>query len=245
VSLRPFIVVTGLKREARIAAGPGVVTLAGGGAGDLAARIEGAIEKHWPEAVVSFGLAGALAPGLEPGELVVGEAVIVGDEAFACDVEWRARLLVALKLRESGAAWPEGKARATQGEVLGVEAMITTAAKKAALRDQTGAAIVDMESAAAVRAAAAHGLPFAVIRAVSDSADQNLPPAVLNGMKPDGGMDLVGVLASLARDPRQLPALIRTGAEAERGFKALDHARRLLGPRIGRLDLGELLLDVG
>ena len=69
-------------------------------------------------------------------------------------------------------------------------------------------------------------------------------PAVLNGMTPDGGMDLGGVLASLARDPRQLPALIRTGREAERGFKALDNARRLLGPRLGRLDLGELLLDV-
>ena len=72
-----------------------------------------------------------------------------------------------------------------------------------------------------------------------------LPPAVLSGMKPDGGMDLAGVLASLARDPRQLPSLIRTGREAERAFKALDHARRLLGPRLGRADLGELLLDVG
>jgi hypothetical protein len=80
---------------------------------------------------------------------------------------------------------------------------------------------------------------------VSDGASQTLPEAVLHGMTPDGGMNLWGVLGSLARDPRQLPALIRTGAEAERGFKALDHARRLLGPRLGRADLGELLLDVG
>ena len=46
-----------------------------------------------------------------------------------------------------------------------------------------------------------------------------LPPAALVGMKPDGGMDLPAVLRSLLANPGQLPALIRTGLEAERGFR--------------------------
>jgi hopanoid-associated phosphorylase len=234
----PILVVTGLTREARIASGPGVVAIAGGAAADLADRIEAAVREHQPEAIVSFGLAGALAPGLMPGDLVAGSAVLARAERFECDPKWRGAILAALPAR--GGAGEGGEVL-----VLGADAMITHATAKRALHAETGAAVVDMESAAVARVAAAHDLPFAVIRAVSDSADQTLPPAVLNGMKPDGGMDLGGVLASLAREPRQLPALIRAGLEAERGFKALDHARRLLGLRLGRLDLGELLLDVG
>jgi adenosylhomocysteine nucleosidase len=64
-----------------------------------------------------------------------------------------------------------------------------------------------------------------------------LPPAVLVGMKSDGGMDLPAVLRSLLANPGQLPALIRTGLEAERGFRALLGGHRRLGPRLGGPDL--------
>jgi hopanoid-associated phosphorylase len=234
-----ILVVTGLAREARIAAGPGVAVLAGGGAEGLEARIEALVRRERPEAIVSFGLAGALAPGLAPGDLVVATAVLAGHERLECDLGWRERIVGGLA---AARLWGHGRGAA---DVLGSKAMITSADAKGVLHAQTGAAIVDMESAAAARVATVYGLPLAVIRAVSDGAGQSLPKAVLSGMKPDGGMNLAGVLASLARDPRQLPALIRTGREAERGFKALDHARRLLGPRLGLADLGQLLLDVG
>jgi len=65
------------------------------------------------------------------------------------------------------------------------------------------------------------------------------------GMTPDGGMALGAVLWALAKRPRQLPALIRAGREAEVAFRALGDGRRLLGPRIGRADLVQLALDVG
>lgn len=240
---RPILAVVGLKREARIVASSSVVTLCGGGAPDLADRIEAAIEAHRPRAMLSFGLAGALAPGLQPGDLVIGSAVLAAGARFECDPEWRTRLVATF--HSTAAPSASGDERDKETLVFAADRMITAAAEKQALHASTGAAIVDMESADVARAASAHGLPFAVIRAVSDSADQTLPKAVLSGMRPDGGMNLAGVLASLARDPRQLPALIRAGAEAERGFKALDDARRLLGPGIGLLDLGELLLDVG
>jgi hypothetical protein len=40
-------------------------------------------------------------------------------------------------------------------------------------------------------------------------------------MRPDGGMALGPVLAALARDPGQLPGLIRAGLESERAFRVL------------------------
>ena len=102
-----------------------------------------------------------------------------------------------------------------------------------------------MESHIAARVAARHNLPFAILRTISDSADHALPPAALVGMKPDGGVALGAILASLARNPAQLPALIRTGREAGAAFSAL---RRALGALealgIGGLDLREFTLDV-
>jgi adenosylhomocysteine nucleosidase len=95
-----------------------------------------------------------------------------------------------------------------------------------------------MESHIAAKMAARHDLPFAVARVVSDAADRSLPKAAQVGMATDGGMDIGAVLKALARDPRQLPALVRVGGEAETAFKALVRGRDLLGPGLGRLDLG-------
>ncbi len=97
-----------------------------------------------------------------------------------------------------------------------------------------------MEGKIAARVAARHELPFATVRAISDRADHPLPPAALVGMRPDGSMAIGAVMASLARQPGQLPALVRTAWEAERGFRALLRCYRVLGI----VDLGQHLLHM-
>ncbi|MFC7736967.1 hopanoid-associated phosphorylase [Roseomonas sp. GCM10028921] len=204
----PVLLATGLLREARILAGPGVTVVAGGGDH---ARLEAALDRLAPGArgILSMGIAGALAPGLRPGDWVVADN--------GTDPGWVARLAALLP-------------GARSGPILGVEAMVAEAAEKAALHRATGALAVDMESHVAARVARLHNLPFAAARAISDAADRTLPPAARVGMRPDGGMDLPAVLSALARDPRQIPALIRTGWEAERGFRALLRGCDRLGP---------------
>ncbi|WP_338663980.1 hopanoid-associated phosphorylase [Pararoseomonas sp. SCSIO 73927] len=203
---RPVLVATGLLREARILSGPGVQVVAGGGD---AARLEAKLDRQAPGAagILSIGIAGGLAPGLRPGDWVVD-----GDPA------WAARLAAALGARRGG--------------IIGQDRMAADTAEKAALNRGTGALAVDMESHVAARVAARHGLPFAAARVVSDGADRSLPPAARVGMRPDGGMDLPAVLLSLARNPLQLPALIRTGWEAERAFRALLRGHDRLGPAL-------------
>jgi hypothetical protein len=110
------------------------------------------------------------------------------------------------------------------GGVVGSDVIVASCAAKQALWRTTGAVAADMESHVARRIAAQRRLPFAALRTISDGADNALPPAALVGMKPDGGMALSAVLASLARDPRQLPALLRTARDAGRAFKALEAA---------------------
>jgi hypothetical protein len=107
--------------------------------------------------------------------------------------------------------------------------MVLHTLDKAKLRLKHGAALVDMESHVAAKLAAARGLPFAVLRVVSDTAGLSLPNAVVAGNRPDGGMDLLGVLGALARDPRQLPDLMRVGRDAGAAFRQLKIVCRLLG----------------
>ena len=127
---------------------------------------------------------------------------------------------------------------ARSGPILATGEMLATAEAKRAAQAETGAIAVDMESHVAAAVAARHGLPFAVARVVSDAADRSLPKAAQAGMAADGSMDIGAVLSALARDPRQLPALIRVGREAETAFRVLRRGRDLLGPGIGRADLG-------
>jgi adenosylhomocysteine nucleosidase len=128
--------------------------------------------------------------------------------------------------------------------LLGVDALVATAAQKAALHRTTGAVAIDMESHIAARIARRHGMPFVSARVISDAAHRTLPPAARVGMRRDGRMDLSAVLRSLLAAPWQLPALIRTGLEAELGFRALLRGHRLLGRGLGGPNVGKLPLDV-
>ena len=226
------LAVCGLAAEARIAAGPGVLAIAGGGdAAGLAAAIEEEIGRG-ARLLLSFGVAGALAPRLQPGALIVPSAVIDGAGGrYQTDARRSATLREML-------------AGSLDGVLFGSDGIIGTAADKARLHGETGADAVDMESLIAARAAAAHSLGFIAIRAVADEAETSLPPAASIAMRPGGGIDLGAVLASLWRQPSQLPALLALARDSRAALGALGHGRRLLGRRLGDLDLDELLVDV-
>lgn len=225
-----ILVAAGLTREARTLQGSAVQVIAGGGD---RARLELALEDAAGRAaaVISMGLCGALADRLQPGDWVVATRVVSAERQFQSDPDWTTSLAQRLP-------------GARPGPILGSDVMIADASAKQITYAATGALAVDMELHVAAAVAARHGLPFAAARVVSDAADRSLPKAAQAGMASDGSMDIWAVLRALAADPRQLPALIRVGREAETAFRALGRGRDLLGPRLGRPDLGELPLDV-
>ena len=231
-SNRSIAIVCGLKAEARIAAGAGVTVLTGGGDGRaLEAALDAAAGTC--RAFVSFGIAGGLAPGLRPGASLVARRVAAPDgTVYAADDAWADRLSIDL-------------ANAPAVVVAGVDAPLAGIAEKAALHRATGAAIVDMESHIVARVAARHRLPFVVVRVVADPAERQLPHAATVGMRADGRVDVAAVLTSLARDPRQVPGLIRTALDARAAFAGLLRSRKLLGRDFGfAVDLGDPLLDM-
>ncbi|WP_242146131.1 phosphorylase [Sphingomonas sp. BAUL-RG-20F-R05-02] len=212
-----LLVACGLTREAGIIRRVGVIPLAGGGdPARLEALLEDAIATFGPfSGVVSSGVAGGLDPALRPGDVVIGTLAASGSSSGR-----ESTLVEALRARLPGAH---------VGTIAGSDTIAATLDQKHALRSSTGAIAVDMESHIAARVAARHALPFAIIRAISDGADHVLPPAALVGMKPDGGMALGKVLASLARRPTQMRALVRTGRDAGRAFSALSRSWAALG----------------
>lgn len=218
-----ILAITGLKREALIAGGQGVIAVAGGGdAKGLAEKLDAL---HGDiRGVISFGLAGGLSPLLKVGEAVIAEQVISGTEHWHCDERWR----VALAAKLTGAH---------QGPIAASETILENADSKAALFAATGALAVDMESAVAARFAAARKLPFAVLRVISDDARHVLPLAALVAMKPDGGVALGRVLGSLLRHPLQLPGLIRMARTSGKAFKELLRCRGLCGVGLAGPDL--------
>jgi adenosylhomocysteine nucleosidase len=228
---RPVVAVTGLAKEARIAAGPGVRAIAGGGS---APALVAALERELALgacAIMSFGIAGGLAEDIASGTWLVARAIVTPAERWKCDTAWAQSIA-------------ERLIGARSADLAGVDAPVTEPVAKRALHRATGAAAVDTESHIAAALAAAHGLPFAAFRVVADSVRRSLPPAASVALAPNGRISGGAVLGSLARTPVQLPSLLRTAIDARTAFRALLRGRRLLGPGMAYPDLGELLFDV-
>jgi hypothetical protein len=204
-------VVVGMQSEANIVGQrPDTVVIVGAGdaaklAADLQAAIAGGCDR-----VLSFGTCGALDPVLEAGAIVVGWSMTGPALTIPCD-----------------RAWASSLAAATGGRVVVATvatSTVATAADKAALFAQTKACVVDFESYVAARVAWDKRVPFAMLRAVSDTADQDIPPAALTALDAGGGIDVWAVIDSLAGDDAQLPALLRLADSSTLAFNALAKA---------------------
>ena len=211
-----IIAVTGLSREARIAASPDVHAVIGGGdEAALSAELKRVVAQG-AQGIISFGIAGGLDPALAPGACIVGSAATLGPARWRTDVLWSKRLLAALP----GAVF---------AEIAGIDHPAASVEHKRLLRSMSGAAAVDMESHVAGRIAEASGVPFAILRIICDPAGRNLPPAALMGLRKDGTSDIGAVLRALAASPGQLPGMIRLAREAGVAFGELKRRRKSLG----------------
>jgi hopanoid-associated phosphorylase len=221
--------------EARIAVPGGVAALRSGGAGPaevlfglrgdaLAAALAERLQRPCA-GLISFGMAGGLAPGLPAGTVLIAHGIVTATGTLQTDPTWTAALHATLQAAQL----------VTQaGTIAGVDAPVSKAEEKAALHQASGALAVDMESHIGARLARHAGIPFAACRVITDPAQCSVPSAALAGFGDDGGVALAPLLGELLRRPGQLPALLRLGSDAARARAALRQVRRELGERFGR-----------
>ena len=162
--------------------------------------------------LISFGIAGGLDPVLRTGDIVIAEAVVLpnGESVRTCAVR-----------RASLAASIGSARRVIEGPVAGTDFAVSKVLDKAALRNQSDAIAVDLESHGVARAALEFEVPFTVIRAIADPAERAIPAAALAGLASDGSRRPFAVLGELLKHPLQLPALIRIARDSNEALRSL------------------------
>lgn len=139
------------------------------------------ISEFAPELVINTGVAGSLAPSLAIGDIVIAESVCQHDfDTTALGEE--PGLLPGLNTVQI----PSDKKAAARlcdiAEKFGIkhllapiasgDCFVADAAKKRFIVDTFGAAAAEMEGGAIGQVCAVNNVPFAVLRALSDSADE-------------------------------------------------------------------------
>lgn len=133
-----------------------------------------AAQRPWTVCITS-GYAGALAPA-RIGDLVIPEQVFVcpsdystgafPETSFACNAFYRQK---ARDVAQSS------NCAVVPGRVVTVQSMVCLAREKQSIGRVCDASGLDMESAAIGEVVAQHGIPFVVIRSISDLAEEDLP----------------------------------------------------------------------
>lgn len=213
----------GLRRLSggRLGGLPVVVGVTGDGERNARAGVAALLAETSPARLVVLGVAGGLVPELRPGSLVVGGRVLrQGGEPLAAPES-----LTELASRATGAA---------VGVVVTAGRLLDTPASKAAFRERwvvNGGlpAVVDLESAFYAAAAQEAGIPWLVLRCVSDGASEELP-AFLDGCRDAGGaVRRAAVLGRALTCPAAIPSLLRLRRRVREGGTLLaDAVERLL-----------------
>jgi adenosylhomocysteine nucleosidase len=214
---------SGLMAEAKIARRAGFAAVVGAGDYERTVQLVADAVPH-AECLVSFGIAGALAPGLRAGDVILSQEVVGDDE------RWISAALPGSRLGELAEA-----IGAIEGPVWGATRIVATQADKARAWIDTGALAVDLESAVVARAATAAGIPFLVLRAIADPATRHLPPAALLPLARDGRPALSRITASVLRNPGQLRGLVGLAREARRALAALTEPANTLSRLLAAL----------
>ena len=165
---------------------PGVITLIVGiGRQNAEKSVRSFLASGSPELVLTCGFAGGLNPALKLGEVVFEPAT--------------GNLQLATRLSAAGAK---------PVKFICADRIATTVAEKQALRAQTGADAVEMESAAIHAVCAEKNIPCATVRVISDTADEDLPLDFNALAKPDKSIDAGKLALAIAKAPWKIGALL-------------------------------------
>ena len=165
------------------------------------------------DALVSWGVAGALDPGLVSGDTVLPVQVRDSEQhVYAADHAWHAALKSRLEQQRLFA----------DGTILSVQDVQHDVRSKSDLHQATQALAVDMESAAVARVAQNANKPFVVVRTIFDSMSMRIPASSTNATDQYGQVSIPKLVSGLIRKPAevlQYPQMIASFAKAKKSLQ--------------------------
>ncbi len=139
--------------------------------------------------ILLMGLAGALSSSLNIGQVVVYQSCMLSPETNS----WKS----------CSPAWGESLSQLLQAPLVKAVTsleLVGTAQAKAQLGQTTGAAVVDMEGWPILTYALKHQLEVAMVRVISDTAEQDLPN-LGQAIGPDGSLNPLGLAWAFLQKP--------------------------------------------
>lgn len=189
-------------RSARVGEHHVLMVANGAGARRAAAAVDAALAGFRPDAVISTGFCGALAPAFAVADVVVGTSVVHAQRNYP-------------------ALQPESSAAHHTGVVCSIDHVARTAWEKSRLR-AAGASAVEMEASGVAERAEVLGLPFYCVRAVTDLAGEDMANDFNSALREDGHFDTMLILRGTLRNPWVcLPELFRLRNRCARAASVL------------------------
>jgi len=214
--LATVLCTSGLMVEAKIARAAGFSVVIGAGDRDRTEALVATAAAH-TNCLVSFGIAGGLAPELKAGTVVVSGEVVSERHRWAIEPSVRRQL--SQFARSIGAV---------EGLIFGASSILATQIEKKRTWAATRALAVDLESEIVARTATALGIPFIVLRSIADTARRDLPPASLVPLTANGNPDVLKVFSAVLRRPFQVGGMIGLARETAIALSALTRPARAL-----------------
>ena len=179
------------------------ILIVGIGRENAARAIRKHLEAHSPTRIFTCGFAGGLNPDLK-----------LGDVVFETSSSSRRHESAQIKTKDQSAPIDSSgyeKLAATGAQTANffcADRIATTVAEKKQLREQTGADVVEMESAAIHAVCAEKNIPCVTVRVISDAAHENLPLDFNALAKADKSLDFGKLFLAIAKSPGKIGALM-------------------------------------
>lgn len=153
------------------------------------------------DGLLSAGTAGALAPGMRPGDLLIPSIILTaaGRTQWATR-QWHQHVL---------GCFANSKMTVYTDHLLSLDRIIGKTADKHQLYTESGASAVDMESAAILAIAETHRIPALVIRSIVDPASFGVPDFILRNSDNYGRISMLALMKCLLRHPANIGTLLQ------------------------------------
>ncbi len=210
---------------------PIAIMVSGQGEDNARKACQAMIRQFQPRFVLSTGFCGALQRGIKAGDIIISqriyresdilEAQANGETALDGVRSWQPPQNVFEMAKRAGTEYKNlqiQQKRFTSNmrscweySTITSRRVISRPADKKNLGKETGAAAVDMESAAVAEIMSVARIPWLAIRSVSDTVDFQLPMDFNRFKNTKGGIDYMPIVLEALKNPKTIPGLVRLG----------------------------------